>query len=357
MTIADLDKNFQIPDPGVPVEWIDANDSRFSLHGITYDEEAGRYRRMPQAVASTVNPGVSYFSKYSTGGRLRFKTNSPYIAIKCVLPPEQCLPHMPFTGTHGFSLYINGKFTAVYHTPVKEVYDNIGKPFAMQVTKTFNEATMRSHELYFPLYNGVIKLYIGVKPGSKILPHKPYKYKKPVVFYGSSITHGGCPSRTGNDYVSHLSRMLNTDYINLGFSGNAKGEQTMANYIASIDANVFVIDYDHNSPTYEHLEQTHYPLYQTIRAKNPNTPIVIISSPNPEFMKRGFERRDLIKANYEKAVASGDKNVYFVDGETLLGKSYRDACTVDCCHPNDLGFLRMAKTIRPVLKKALESTK
>ena len=61
----------------------------------------------------------------------------------------------------------------------------------------------------------------------------------------------------------------------------------------------------------------------------------------------------MIRSTYENAVKSGDKNVYFVDGETLFGKNDRDACTVDGCHPNDLGFMRMAENIYPTLKKAL----
>ena len=268
------------------------------------------------------------------------------------------MPHMPLAGSHGFSLYANGKFQAIYFIKVKEIYDSpLNSPYAFQLNKKYNRTDLRDIELYFPLYNGVKSLYVGLKKGSQLLPHNDYTYKKPMVFYGSSITQGGCASRTGNDYISHLGRMLDSDYVNLGFSGNAKGEQTMADYLASLDASVYVIDYDHNAPTYEHLEKTHYPLYQTIRDKNPNTPIVFISAPGPEYKEKGFERRDLIKTNYEKAVANGDKNVYFIDGESLFGSEDREVCTVDLCHPNDIGFLRMARTIYPTLKKALESTK
>ena len=356
MTIADLDKNFQVPKLDVTdIEWFDASEEPFSLHGIYFNKEEGIFRRMPQDVADTVSFGVSYFSRYSTGGRLRFKTDSPYVAIKCVIPPEQCMPHMPFTGSHGFSLYVNGEFRAVYYTVVKDAYDNLEKPWAMQSIKQFNRTDLRDNELYFPLYNGVQKLYIGLKKGCKLLKADDYTYKKPIVFYGSSITQGGCASRTGNDYISHLGRMLDSDYINLGFSGNAKGEPTMVNYLASLDAGVFVIDYDHNAPSLEHLKETHYPLYETIRKAHPDTPMVFISAPSPEFKEQGYERRDLIKSNVEKAKALGDNNVYFIPGESLFGTEFRDACTVDCCHPNDIGFLRMAQTIYPVLKEILEN--
>jgi hypothetical protein len=355
MDITKLDKNFALPPLDEPdVEWFDVTEKPFSLHGIYYNKEEERFRRMPHEVASTVNFGVKYFANCTTGGRLRFRTDSPYIAIKCVIPTEYCMPHMPLVGSHGFSLYTNGKFQAIYFIAVKEIYDSkLDSPLAFQLNKKYNRNDLRDIELYFPLYNGVKSLYIGLKKGSQLLEHKKYKHQKPMVFYGSSITQGGCASRTGNDYISHLGRMLDSDFINLGFSGNAKGEPTMANYLASLDASVFVLDYDHNAPTYEHLEKTHYPLYKTIRDKNPETPIVMISSPGPEYVDQGYERRDLIKNTYERAINEGDKNVYFIDGYSLFGDDDREVCTVDLAHPNDIGFLRMAKTIYPVLDKIL----
>lgn len=355
MDITKIDKNFDLPPINEPdVEWFDASKAPFSLHGIYFNEEEGRFRRMPQDVANTVNPGVRYFSTYSTGGRLRFRTDSPYVAIKCVIPTEHVMPHMPLTGSHGFSLYTNGVFQAVYFVKVKEIYDSkLDSPYAFQLNNNFNRTDLRDIEMYFPLYNGVLTLFIGLKKGSQLLPHKEYKHKKPMVFYGSSITQGGCASRTGNDYISHLGRMLDSDFINLGFSGSAKAEPTMVDYLASLDASVFVLDYDHNAPTYEHLEKTHYPLYKTIRDKHPDTPIVMISAPGPEYKEQGFERRDLIKGTYERAKKEGDNNVYFIDGYTLFGNEDREVCTVDLCHPNDIGFYRMAHTIYPVLDKIL----
>ncbi|MNC55096.1 hypothetical protein D3C75_1046070 [compost metagenome] len=64
-------------------------------------------------------------------------------------------------------------------------------------------------------------------------------------------------------------------------------------------------------------------------------------------------RRKIIHRTYDNAYASGDRNVYFIDGESYFGKNDREACTVDGCHPNDLGFMRMAETIYPVLQKIL----
>jgi lysophospholipase L1-like esterase len=128
----------------------------------------------------------------------------------------------------------------------------------------------------------------------------------------------------------------------------------MALLIARIPMSVFVYDYDHNAPNVKHLADTHAPFFRTIRQARPELPIIMVSRPdfdsNPA---EGRVRREIIRTTYEQAKANGDKHVFFVDGETLFGEHDRDACTVDGCHPNDLGFMRMAQTIRPTLAKAL----
>ena len=358
MDISEVDKNFQLAPLSEPdIEWFDANDPRFSLHGVFYDEADGRYRRMPNAVAETVSPGVKGLCRHTAGGRLRFRTNSPYVAVKCITAPDYVMAHMPAQGSHGFALYTGGIFAGKYSATVSEFIeaakDNY-RDMAFEGLCYFKNDSMDA-ELYFPLYNGVRHLYIGLKKGSDILPPTPYKVPKPLVFYGSSITQGGCASHPGNDYVSLLSRRLNFDFVNLGFSGSAKGEPPMRTYLADLDASVFVLDYDYNAPNAEHLKQTHYPLYKEIRDKKPDTPIVFISKPDfhEGNLQDSIERRKVIIANYEKAKADGDANVYFIDGETLFGTDGRDGCTVDNCHPNDLGFYRMATTIEPVLREIL----
>ena len=65
------------------------------------------------------------------------------------------------------------------------------------------------------------------------------------------------------------------------------------------------------------------------------------------------ERRSIIYSTYLKAVRSGDQNVYFIDGYSLFGGEGRDGCTVDGCHPNDLGFYRMADVIGGLIGRLL----
>ena len=119
----------------------------------------------------------------------------------------------------------------------------------------------------------------------------------------------------------------------------------MVDYLASIDCSLFVCDYDHNAPNVEYLKETHYALYERYRKARPNTPILFISRPDYEYGEDGADREKVIRQTYLRAKKQGDKKVYFIAGKTLYGNEDRENCSVDSCHPNDLGFYRMAKRI------------
>ncbi|PKM61387.1 MAG: hypothetical protein CVU97_07235, partial [Firmicutes bacterium HGW-Firmicutes-21] len=178
--------------------------------------------------------------------------------------------------------------------------------------------------------------------------------EKPIAFYGSSITQGGCVSRPGNMYAHIVCRALDADCINLGFSGSAMGEQSVAEYLAAREMSAFVMDYDYNSPTVESLEQTHSAFFDTVRRSHPVLPIILVTHPYYAAETNGDAlRKNVVKATYKNALAKGDKNVYFVDSESFFPSEMRDLYSVDNLHPNDLGQFMMAKTILPVLQNAL----
>ena len=197
---------------------------------------------------------------------------------------------------------------------------------------------------------------LGFMPESSIEPTTKYEIPKPILFYGSSITQGGCASRPGNAYTHFLGRAVDAEIINLGFSGNGRGEIIMAEQIASLDLSVFVMDYDHNAPDAEYLKATHEPFFKYIRERHPQLPVIFVSKPDIDNdITNASIRKGIIYETYKNALENGDKNVWFVDGFKLFGDNNRDACTVDGCHPNDLGFYRMAETILPALKEALKN--
>lgn len=346
--ISTIDKNFKVPTKltETDIKFYDVNESPFKVYGLFYED--GKFKRMPKAVAQTVNDGVLSFHANTAGGRVRFKTNSPYVAIFTKMSRITKMSHFPLTGSAGFDLYVgakNPKYTATFVPPfdITDGYESIAR---------FEGKKMRDITINFPLYSEVSQLYIGVSNTAQVLPADEYKNNKPIVYYGSSITHGGCASRPGNSYESIISRRLDCDFINLGFSGSAKGEVEFARYIAGLNMSAFVYDYDHNAPDLNHLKATHQKMFNIIRGANPNLPIIIM--PRPKFTPTEDEllRFEVIKATYDAARANGDNNVYLLDNKTLMGLAGDDG-TVDNCHPNDLGFMSMANAVGDILEKIL----
>lgn len=211
------------------------------------------------------------------------------------------------------------------------------------------------YTLNFPYFAGVKKLEIGILKDCMLGRGKSMKMKKPVIFYGSSITHGAAASTPGYTYENLIAQKYNMNYVNLGFAGNAKAEDAMCDYIAKRDMCMFVLDYDHNAPNAEYLEKTHYAFYERFRSANPDVPVVMISK--PDFIKnydQAVIRRNIIKASYNKAVANVDEDVYFIDGETLMNEKDGTRCTIEGCHPNDVGFMRMSEVIGKKINEILK---
>ena len=211
---------------------------------------------------------------------------------------------------------------------------------------------MKDYTINFPLYNNIDEVYIGIEKGLKLEEGDMYKDILPVVYCGSSITQGGWASRPGNSYTNIISRDLDVDFINLGFSGNAKGEPEMAEYISNLKMSCFVYDYDHNAPNVQHLRDTHERMYKEIRAKNLELPVIFVSRPNMYLSAEEKERKQVILTTYNNAKQRGE-NVCFVDGEEMFKLFGGDSSTVDGTHPNDLGFMCMAKCIGKEVQRTL----
>lgn len=325
------------------IRFYDINRTPFKIHGVFY--ENGKFRRIPEDVAKCVSVGVYALHANTAGGRVRFKTDSPYVAIHSHMTNIGKMSHFALTGSAGFDLYVRNETEAYFGTFVPPYNLNDGYESIIR----FNSSKMREITINFPLYSDISEMYIGVKENSLIHEPSPYNIKKPIVYYGSSITQGGCASRPGNSYQSIISRRFNADYINLGFSGNAKGEQEIAEYIKKLNMSVFVYDYDYNSPSIEHFKESHEKMFLTIREANPFLPIIMMSRPKYCFNEEEKQRFDVIKSTYDNAILKNDKNVYLIDGKKVM-ESAENNGTVDGCHPNDWGFMSMAKAVGDVIQ-------
>ena len=346
MDISRIDKNFLV-ETNIKKDGLvfyNAESAPFRIYGVL--REGDRFRRIPEAVAKATSEGVHSLHDNTAGGRVRFVTDSPYIAIVARMDKMSKMPHFPFTGSAGFDLYTGTRYLQTFVPS----YNSEGG--YEQVIDVF-EPTEREYTINMPLYSSVNELYIGLKEGCVLKAAPAYSYEKPIVYYGSSITQGGCSSRPGNSYQSIIGRELDCDHLNLGFSGNAKAEDAISDYVAGLDMEAFVYDYDHNAPTVEHLKATHEKMFLNFRSKHPTTPVVMLTRPKYYLTEVERERLLVVRNTYEKAVANGDKNVYFIPGPELLVDFVRESALVDNCHPNDAGFVSMAYVVGNKLKEIL----
>lgn len=326
--------------------------SPFKIYGLV--DPMNTYNRLPRDVAVAISGDVALHAKASTGARVRFNTDSKYVGIRVkfahhVLP----YPHVTRLAETGFDIYVEEDGRDIYkasYYPPKDAFDGY------EGIKYFTDNKMRCITIYFPIGNEVFDFEVALEPDARISEPNPYKYEKPIVFYGSSITHGFAASRPGMTYVNQIGRMLKTNIMNFGFSGSAKGEPQLAEYFTGIDMSVFVLDYDHNAPSVEHLENTHYAFYEILRKAKPELPIIFVTKPDAyrHTEEYALSRKDVILRNYLTARQNGDKNIYFIDGNAFFVGGDRMDYTVDGCHPNDQGEAKMAEYIGSVLGELLK---
>jgi hypothetical protein len=332
------------------------------LEGQGWNEVAAPFDRLPAKAEGKVRDAVWNLSRQSAGLCVRFRADAPKIEARWELTSANlAMPHMPATGVSGLDLYVRddqGKWRWAAN----------GRPTAKTNTAALVsglERKPRDYLLYLPLYNGVSSVEIGLPGDAELFPAEAYPagQQKPIVFYGTSITQGGCASRPGMVHTAILGRSLNYPVINLGFSGNGQMEAEVGELIAEIDAAIYVIDCLPNLGPAQVKERTE-PLVQQLRAKHPDTPILLVEDRtySDAFLNRGKRQRNddsraELKAACERLHAGGVKGLHYLEGEQLLGDDNEG--TVDSSHPTDLGFFRQAEAfeaaLRPILKTAAAS--
>ena len=335
------------------VHFYDVRQEPFTVYGLYRYREEPEFKRMPDDVAERVSDGVKALYRDTAGGRVRFSTDSQYIAIKAEMPRMCLMPHMSFVGSAGFDLYIDdpetgkSRFWRSFMPPI-DAKDGYCSKIKFQTRK------IRHFTVHFPSYSRVSSLYVGLQQDALLSEGMPYRKGAPIVYYGSSITQGACSSRPGNSYQNMVSRELGEDYINLGFSGNARAEEEIVRYIAGLEMSLFVCDYDHNSPSPEFLAETHSRVYRAVRAAHPDIPILLVSRPDMDGdnYEANCRRREVVEDTYRAARESGDRNVWYVDGAEMFRGPFECSCTVDGVHPNDLGFSMMANAITAAIRRA-----
>ena len=358
--ITDIDKNL-LQQTALPEGTVLHNvlSEPFDLYGLYRPRETGLFHRASEAAQNDggLLEGARRLMRHTAGGRVRFKTDSRNISVYVKLPSRTKFSHMTYAGISGFDMYVCARGADRHVKTFLPPSDQTVTEYIS--VHTFESACLREITLHFPLYNEVSELYIGLDGGAELQKGRPYRHKKPVLVYGSSVTHGCSASRPGMCHTNILSRWLDCDTVNFGFSGSDKGEAALAEYIAKLPMSVFVHSYGPNAPSLEHYEQTYYPFYRIIRDRNPDLPIIMkanttaVTGKEPLREEKLTRRREIVMSAYLRGRREGDQNLWYVDGFSARGFEGEEA-TVDGGHPTDIGFYNMASAVCPVLRMILD---
>ncbi len=330
--------------------WHDVKDWGVEGKGWPDSETDQDYDRLPARAKGIVRDAVWNLSRHSAGMLARFRTDASEIWVDYELTSSNlAMPHMPATGVSGIDLYAtddNGFWRWLAVT----------RPTSQHVKSKMIEGipgAMRDFTAYLPLYNGTRYLKIGVPHGATFEPIAP-RPDKPIVFYGTSITHGACASRPGMPHAAILGRRLKRPVINLGFSGNGKMEPEVGQFLVQLDPAVYVIDCLPNMVEAEVTERAE-PLVRQLRRSRPETPILLVEDRTyantpfvPSRQQRHETSRRALRAAYEKLVDDKFEKLGYLAGDSLLGDDRDD--TTDGSHPSDLGFYRHADAMEPALR-------
>lgn len=352
------------------VKWITVGlEPNIEINGLAwFDENNSLYYRLPVREKENITNGAWLASKCPSGARVRFKTDSTQLKLSI---------------NHGMDKKSNVEFDPWLYNYVKDYMSPLAsrgidlyrdEPGNMsyclttvptEISKhyihTFNimnpSRQMREFTLYLPVYGELAELKIGVDPNAVIQKPTEYKIKKPIVFYGTSITQGGYASRGSNSFAAIVGRRLNADIVNLGFAGSGCGEEIMAKLMTEIGASVYVVDSVANMNS--QLMKERYEKFITIlRQTKPNIPVVLMTrfkythEYRPDTIAIYDEQHEPLFATYEKLKKQGDENIYLFDAATVI-KPGGDHPTVDGGHLSDTGFYVIADALTPFLKKIL----
>lgn len=319
------------------------------LIGKGFEETTVKYGRVPAVLEQKLRPELLNLGSNSAGLAVRFNTNSSYVGVEWKLLHDVSMNHMPDTGIKGLDLYILEK--GVWR------YAGTARPREKESFAIFiNNMTKEKREFiaYLPLYDGVESVSIGVDPEAEIsapLSKRLIKSaeKRPILFYGTSITQGGCASRPGMAYTNILGRKLDRETINLGFSGNGRMDFAMAEAIVMVDAEAVVLDCLPNT-TAQSLKDSAYVFIRYILDNRPGMPLFMVENPNFPYLFANIdvkaqlrEEDEVWREIFARLRSEGYDNVTYIRGDNLLGDD--GETTVDGVHFTDLGFLRYADSL------------
>lgn len=313
------------------------------------------YDRLPAALKDSIREELWNLGKNTAGVAVLFRSDAKTLKVRWDVLNNFWMGHMTPVGIKGLDVY--------GYDDGRWVFMGSGRPGHQKNTFTSTiisnmDGSMREYMVFLPLYDGAVKVEVGVNEGAVVEQPATEIISRdlPVVVYGTSVTQGGCATRPGMAYTSILMRRLNKEFINLGFSGNGRLDLEIARVMADTPASLFILDNMANC-NLQHLDNLEA-FIKVLREKQPDTPILLMSNARHTYERFDLKTQADLKEKNAKLIdiynrlKVNDSNLYYADEAPMIGDD--EEGTVDGAHLTDLGFLRMADALQPIIAPLID---
>lgn len=318
-----------------------------------YEQNGQRFWRLPNEIEDQISKALWENSRKTSGGRIRFRSNTTSLGL--LVDYGDIGSESSGSGRiarMGLDVYADGR----YWNSISPQTNGINEALFFEHA----ERNWRDFTIYLPLHHEVSIKKILLDDDAEIVPPSPFSATKPVIFYGTSITQGGSASRPGLSYPAQLSRKLNFDFINYGFSGLGKGDLPVARTMAKLEASCYVLDFAQNNANVEELGSVYLPFIKEIRKTKTDTPL-LLTTPiaytaenwSERFREEQERKREVIRNAYQTRIKEGDHTIHIIEGYELLSVEDSDG-QMDGAHPNDIGFQKMCSALLNPLQSILD---
>lgn len=303
-----------------------------------------------------INDAVAWLAGHPAGISLRFETDSAHISVRVKLREPFNMTNLTQIGQCGFDLYVyDGRVHGfALHETVR--YDFGATEYEVPLSH-FGEAprVMRKYILNFPLYQTVDSLEIGLDEDAALSPFG-FGCGERIVVYGTSIVQGCSASRPGMAPTSLLSRALDAEVLNLGFSGAAFMEREMGEIAGDRRPDVFLLDAEPNAGVDERMEQNAGAFLDAFFERAPEARTVLFSRilfALDLYDEARAKLRDHYIVFLKELVKKYKKlgcRIAFADGSKIFRGNFTEY-TADGIHPDSAGMVCLARAYEREIRK------
>jgi hypothetical protein len=295
--------------------------------------------RLPSSVPSDIPQAIKDLGRLSTGRTAHIETDAATLRL-CWDNATGGSSTFKWSqnGMRGIDVYWREAGTAEWHWLGQG--DAIS-PDSNIVTFNMGSSAEREFLIYFPSYARLTLLRVEVPTAATVTPGPAPSEKWAIL--GTSLTQCGNTSRPGQCYPAILSREMNVDIANLGFSGSCKMYAGLETLLTASVSDAFIIDCLGNM-TLTDISTQMFDFLDALAENNPGVPIYVVEQTH-EY--QGFADNSVYDAETAAAKAVFDSvdalhdNVFWLHAPELTGDD-----TVDGRHFNDAGNGKAADSLK-----------